>query len=92
MWAGDGNDSKSTRYNGLNNDKEIILTDVGPTQPNTILYKAYKKSDYNMNGQVKYNNTGNDKNFMLDMIMNSSNGTGLPAATQNTVLSSHITN
>jgi hypothetical protein len=72
------------------NDKEVILAHIFQPSPacgqgnNNILYRAYKNSDANMDGKVKYNNPENDKDFILSNILLSA-----PTATPNTKISQH---
>jgi len=88
LWGGDANTNKNAKYNGLSNDKEVILTDIGGTgNSNVILYQTYKKSDLNMDGKVRYNNFDNDKNWLLQLITTSTVG-----ATPNDIISQHTPN
>ena len=68
MWGGDANWNNNTRYNGSSNDKNAILTAVGTTTPNNILYHVYHICDVNMNANVRYNGASNDKNFVLSVV------------------------
>lgn len=64
LWAGDANNNKNIKFNGLSNDKDMVINAVGAGTPNNIL-TAYRTEDVNMDGKVKYNNADNDKNFIL---------------------------
>jgi len=83
LWPGDTRTDKNVKYNGLNNDKEPILTAVGLATPNNILFPVYRTEDANMNAEVKYNNTNNDKNFILIKI---------GVATPNNIINQHTPN
>ncbi len=88
MWAGDANTNKNSKYNGTSNDKEQILYDFGSSSnTNDILYQVYKNSDLNMDGKVKYNNSDNDKNWLLNLILVSTS-----PSTPNTIISQHTPN
>jgi hypothetical protein len=92
LWGGDANSNKNSKYNGLANDKEQILADIAsilcsplvPPGSNNIFYQAYKNSDLNMDGKVKYNNADNDKNWLLDCVLSSAS-----PSTPNTIISQH---
>jgi hypothetical protein len=83
LWAGDANSNKNVKYNGLANDKQVILNAVGVATPNTTVF-GYRIEDVNMDGIVRYNNFNNDRNYIL------SNTTGI--STPNAVVSQHTPN
>lgn len=87
LWGGDANTNKVAKYNGLWNDKEIILSDLGLPNINNTLYQVYRRSDLNMDGRIRYNGFENDKTWLLNMVMNAYAG-----ATSNTVLAQHTPN
>ena len=87
MWGGDANTNKNSKYNGTANDKEQILYDFGTPNTNDILYQAYKNSDLNLDAKVKYNNSDNDKNWLLNLITISAS-----PSTPNTIISQHTPN
>ena len=64
MWAGNGKSDFLLKYNGSNNDRNIILSAVGLNSPNQII-AGYLIADYNMDGLVKYNGSNNDRNVLL---------------------------
>jgi hypothetical protein len=81
MWSGDANSNKNVKYNGLANDKDPILAALGgPAFSNNTL-NAYRKEDVNMDGKVRYNNTDNDRQIIINNI-------GI--STPNKVLHQHI--
>ncbi len=88
LWPGDTRTDKTTKYNGLNNDKEPIIYAVGLATPNNILVPVYRTEDANMDGAVKYNNADNDKNFILNKVVQSN----APFSTPNEILSAHVPN
>jgi len=88
MWGGDANTNKNSKYNGVANDKEQILYDFGvSSNTNDILYQVYKNSDLNMDGKVKYNNSDNDKNWLLNLVLISTT-----PSTPNAIISQHTPN
>ncbi|MEP6645777.1 MAG: hypothetical protein ABJC12_01705 [Saprospiraceae bacterium] len=82
LWSGDANFNKSVSYNGASNDKNIVLTTVGPATPNNAI-TGYNRADVNMNGVTLYNGAANDKNVIL---------VNVGPATPNDVLTAHINN
>lgn len=82
LWSGDANFNKSVSYNGASNDKNIVLTTVGPATPNNAIL-GYNRADVNMNGVTLYNGAANDKNVVL---------VNVGPATPNDVLFGHINN
>jgi SprB repeat len=87
MWGGDANSNKNSKYNGLANDKEVIGNDIGIGNINNSLYQVYKNTDLNMDGMVRYNNTDNDKNWLLNLIYSS-----FTPQTANAVPYAHVPN
>ena len=67
MWPGDANNNGVISYNGANNDKNSILSQVGLFTPNGV-ENGYFLNDVNMDGQVKYNGSSNDKNSILSQV------------------------
>ena len=67
LWSGDANSNKNVKYNGLSNDKDVILNTVGVGTFNNIV-PGYRAEDINMDGVVKYNNADNDKNLILNNV------------------------
>lgn len=83
LWPGDANYNKNIKYNGLQNDKEVVLGAVGGAlHLNDILY-GYRPEDVNMDHQIKYNGPDNDRLFILGQV-----GVSSP----NTILRQHTPN
>ena len=82
LWAGDANNNKNVKYNGLSNDKDAIVQAVGSATINSIIY-GYRTEDVNMDAKVKYNNVDNDRTFIISQI-------GI--STPNNILSQHTPN
>ena len=69
MYAGDANGNGDVRYNGSNNDRAAIQTQLGAASSTTTTVKnGYYREDINMNGQVKLNGANNDRIIILNMI------------------------
>ncbi|GBL34779.1 hypothetical protein EMGBS15_03740 [Filimonas sp.] len=82
LWSADANHNKNVKYNGLNNDKDVILQAVGAGTPNNTLV-GYRKEDLNMDGKVRYSNTDNDRNLVIN---------NLGISTPNAIISQHTPN
>lgn len=87
LWGGDANTNKVAKYNGLWNDKEAILNDMGLPNINNTLYQVYRRSDLNMDGKIRYNGVENDKTWLLNLLMGAFTG-----STSNTILAQHTPN
>jgi len=84
LWSGDGNSNKNVKYNGISNDKDLVLTGLGgPNFVNGTLKMVYRAEDLNMDGKIRYNNTDNDRAIIL-------NNVGV--LSPNTVVSQHTPN
>jgi hypothetical protein len=83
MWSADANNNKNVKYNGLSNDKDVILIAVGIPTPNNAIGPVYRMEDVNMDAKVRYNNTDNDRVIIINNV-----GTTTP----NNILSQHTPN
>jgi len=86
LWGGNTNLNKTTRYNSsIENDKDPISLALGGNL-NNVLSNVYRAEDLNMNGNVKYNNTDNDKDVITANLFAN------PGATNNTTVTQHTPN
>jgi sugar lactone lactonase YvrE len=84
LWSADANNNKNLKFNGLNNDKETILTAIGgPSFINNTLYSVYRTEDVNLDGKLRYNGTDNDRSVLINNI---------GVATPNRVIHQHTPN
>ena len=83
LWAGDANNNKNVKYNGLSNDKDMLIYVLGISTPNNTVYNVYRMEDVNMDGKIRYNNTDNDRSVILNNV-----GVGSP----NNVIYQHTPN
>jgi peptidoglycan hydrolase-like protein with peptidoglycan-binding domain len=67
MWPGDVNGDSNVIYAGEDNDKDVILSNLGDN-PNDVESQVYMQSDINMDGQVKYTGTNNDRDIILQTV------------------------
>jgi hypothetical protein len=67
LWAGDINKNGQLKYNGANNDREIIYARIGSGLFN-VTVNGYWDEDLNLNGQVKYNAINNDREILYSNI------------------------
>lgn len=67
MWGGNANGNAIANYNGLNNDRQAIVTLLGST---TILtpQSGYLQQDVTMNGLVNYNGLNNDRQYLVSVL------------------------
>jgi len=56
LWGGDANLNKSVRANGLNNDKNVVLTALS-NNANAVISNVYRIEDLNMDGNIQYSGT-----------------------------------
>ncbi|MDH7515153.1 MAG: cohesin domain-containing protein [Bacteroidota bacterium] len=73
LWAGDVNGNGQLKYNGVGNDRVLILTRLNNNQSSTL--DGYYAEDVNLNGQVKYNGVGNDRVIILINLNNNQSST-----------------
>ncbi len=64
LWEGDVNMNGGIRYTGENNDRDLILQEVGGVVP-TNSDGGYLATDVNMDGVVKYTGEDNDRDLIL---------------------------
>jgi hypothetical protein len=64
MWAGDVNGDGTLKYNLSNNDRALILQEIGGSDINAVL-NGYYPEDVNMDGTVRYNLSNNDRAKIL---------------------------
>src|SRR5690606_11897713 len=64
LWGGNANQNTVVNYNGLNNDRQVILTLLG-AESFQVPQNGYYAQDVTMNGVVNYNGFNNDRQFIL---------------------------
>ena len=64
MWAGDARGDGVLRYMGANNDRDLILQQIGGVIL-TNSYYGYHVSDINLDGVVRYSGAANDRDIIL---------------------------
>jgi hypothetical protein len=73
LWTGDANSNKNVKYNGLSNDKDMVLTAVGGfANINATLFNVYRQEDVNLDGRIRYNGLNSDRVTILTTIGTSS--------------------
>jgi hypothetical protein len=84
LWPADANNNKNIKYNGLSNDKDLVLNAVGGVAfLNTTVPNIYRIEDLNMDGKIRFNNTDNDRSVILNT---------LGAQTPNNIFNQHTPN
>jgi len=64
LWAGDCQSDGELKYTGANNDRDLILVEIGGVVP-TGTTTGYMREDVNMDGTVRYTGTNNDRDHIL---------------------------
>ncbi len=67
MWAGNVNGNVDSRYQGAQNDRGLILTDLGSNELTTL--NGYLRADLNMNRSVRYQGAQNDRAYLLSSVL-----------------------
>ncbi len=67
LWDGDVNGDGLIKYTGGNNDRDLVLQDIGGIVP-TNTTGGYLDSDVNMDGVTKYTGSTNDRDIILSNI------------------------
>lgn len=79
LWGGNANANTNTRFNGLNNDKDYLLTTLLGGNGAGVLSNVYNVGDLNMNRTTRFNGLNNDKDFLLTTVLG---GAGATVRTQ----------
>lgn len=79
LWGGNANSNTNSRFNGISNDKDHILTNTLGGNGAAVLSNVYNQSDINMNRVVRFNGLNNDKDFLLTTVLG---GAGATVRTQ----------
>ena len=64
LWPGDVNGDGTVRYTGADNDRDLILINLG-SNPQAVQTGFYTGADVNMDGSVKYTGSANDRDLVL---------------------------
>lgn len=73
LWSGNSNLNSVVNYNGFNNDKDYILSNLNGDAANK-LFGIYSPIDLNLDAIINYNGFINDKDFLFQSLGNSSSG------------------
>jgi hypothetical protein len=73
LWSGNSNLNSVVNYNGFNNDKDYILSNLNGDAANN-LFGIYSPIDLNLDAIINYNGFINDKDFLFQSLGNSSSG------------------
>lgn len=79
LWGGNANSNVNSRFNGLNNDKDYLLTTVLGGNGAAVINNTYSAGDLNMNRNARFNGLNNDKDFLLTTVLG---GAGATVRTQ----------
>ncbi|QQR86650.1 MAG: S8 family serine peptidase [Flavobacteriales bacterium] len=64
LWPGNTNGDGEVKYTGVNNDRDVVLVELGGVLPTNVV-SAYDRSDVNLDGRVKYTGIHNDRDRIL---------------------------
>lgn len=84
MWSGNVRGDNNIRYQGSNNDtnviKDLILANSGnTTNSNLYSFTGYQAADINLDGTIKYQGSGNDSNIIKDIILSHPDNQATPS-------------
>jgi hypothetical protein len=68
LWSGDAKTNKNTKYNGLSNDKDLVLAALPNGDVNATINNVYRAEDVNLDGMIRFNNTNNDRAVILGTV------------------------
>jgi hypothetical protein len=68
LWSGDAKTNKNTKYNGLSNDKDLVLAALPNGDVNATIHNVYRAEDVNLDGMIRFNNTNNDRAVILGTV------------------------
>ncbi|MCX7549415.1 immunoglobulin domain-containing protein [Xanthomarina sp. F2636L] len=82
LWAGNVNGDGRTRFQGSENDtnviKDLVLTHLNNTSNNNLFfYFGYDNADVDMDGRIRFQGSGNDSNLIKDIILSHPDNTVL---------------
>lgn len=67
MWAGNVNANSNSRYQGTQNDRSVILTELNNNE--LLSTTGYLKADINMNRSLRYQGAQNDRAYLLSTVL-----------------------
>jgi hypothetical protein len=67
MIGGNANGNVNVRYNGQDNDRDVILAFVGGSEIG-LTNNVYTSVDLNLDGTVRYNGQNNDRDYLLSIL------------------------
>jgi hypothetical protein len=67
LVGGNANSNINVRYNGIANDRDVILGYVGGSEIG-LINNVYAAQDLNLDGSVRYNGLNNDRDFLLSIL------------------------
>lgn len=75
LWGGNANFNTNSRFNGLNNDKDYLLSNILGGNSGSVINNTYSAGDLNMNRNARFNGLNNDKDFLLSTVLAGGSGT-----------------
>jgi hypothetical protein len=75
LWGGNANMNNTSRFTGLNNDRDYLLINTLGNNPSNFINNVYHVSDLNMNKAVRFTGLNNDRDFLLITVLGNSSST-----------------
>lgn len=75
LWGGNANFNTNTRFNGISNDKDYLLTTILGGNGAAVISNTYSAGDLNMNRVARFNGISNDKDFLLTTVLGGAGAT-----------------
>jgi len=69
LWGGNANFNTNSRFNGISNDKDYLLTTILGGNGAAVISNTYSAGDLNMNRNARFNGIANDKDFLLTTVL-----------------------
>lgn len=74
LWGGGSSEDNEVKYQGSNNDRDVVKNDILNASGNvfnflTYSYSAYELSDHNLDGVVKYQGANNDSDLLKNNVL-----------------------
>lgn len=68
MWSGDVNFDGRVKYTGQDNDRDVVLQNIGGTVPTNVIHDVYALPDVNLDTRVQYTGQDNDRDIILQTV------------------------
>jgi hypothetical protein len=69
LWGGNANFNTTSRFTGLNNDRDHLLITTLGNNPSNFITNTYNAADVNLNKAVRFTGLSNDRDFLLITVL-----------------------